>query len=123
MAEKRNDQTGRLAGMLGLCARARGLICGTELAAQNVRSGKARIVMVACDASENTKKRVFNCCIYYECECREIPLTASDLASAVGREGLLTTVAVSDVHMTKGLRKILDQGEANTPDGPRKAQK
>ena len=98
----------RLCGMIGLAARARKLAPGTELATQSVRSGKAYMVIVAYDASKNTQKRVFNCCEYYECECREIPVTASELADAIGRTGLITSAAVNDVHMAKGIRKILD---------------
>ena len=110
---KAEGQSVKLLGMLGLAARARKLLMGTELVTQGVRSGKARMVIVACDASENTKKRVFNCCVYYECECREVPVTASDLASALGHSGSLTSVAVTDVHMAKGIRKILEASDGN----------
>ena len=98
--------------MLGLAARARNAAFGTELTLQNVRSGKTALVLVACDASDNTKKRVFNCCKYYECECREIPVSANDLADATGRTGALTAVAVTDIHMVKGFRKIFDTSTA-----------
>ena len=97
-----------LCGMIGLAARARRLALGTELATQSVRSGKACMVLVAHDASKNTQKRVFNCCEYYECECREIPVGAARLAESVGHTGLITSAAVTDVHMAKGIRKILD---------------
>ena len=98
----------RLCGMIGLAARARKLSLGAELTAQSVRSGRAHMVLVAHDASKNTQKRVFNCCEYYECECREIPAGAAELANAVGHSGLITAAAVNDVHMAKGIRKILD---------------
>ena len=94
--------------MLGLAARARNLAFGAELTVQNVRSGKTALVMVASDASQNTKKRVLNCCKYYECEYREIPVGSNELAAAVGRTGALGAVAVTDIHMTKGFRKIFD---------------
>ena len=111
--KKRNSVTeidpafnARLCGMLGLAARARRLAVGTELVTQTVRAGKAHTVIVAHDASDNTKKRIFNCCQYYECECLEAPISSSGLANAVGKTGLITTVAVTDAQMTKGIRKI-----------------
>ena len=108
MGKAERSPAERLCGMVGLAARARKLALGTELATQSVRSGRAYMVLVAKDASKNTQKRVFNCCEYYECECREIPVGASELADAVGRTGPITSAAVNDVHMAKGIRKILD---------------
>lgn len=111
--DKTGNTAGKLAGMLGLAARARKLICGAELVTQSVRSGRARMALVACDAAKNTQKRVFNCCIYYECECREIPLTAAELGHSVGRAGALTTVAVEDAQMAKGIRKVFASSTEN----------
>ena len=112
MKKNSDDTVKRLCGMLGLAARARNLALGAELTVQNVRSGRTALALVACDASDNTKKRVFNCCKYYECECREIPVDSDALAKAVGHTGLLTAVAVTDVHMTKGFRKIFESSTA-----------
>lgn len=97
----------RLGGMLGLAARARKIICGTDLSCDSVRAGTARLVLVASDASANTKKRITNCCIYYECECSQIPLTTFDLGNSVGKKGAVGVVALTDANFTKGIKKIL----------------
>ena len=97
----------RLSGMLGLAARARNIVCGTDLSCDSVRAGKARLVLVASDASANTKKRITNCCTYYECECAVIPLTTNGLGKSVGKKGAVGTVALTDANFTKGIKKIL----------------
>ena len=104
----------RLSGMIGLAARARCLISGTDLSCDSVRSGSARLVLVASDASANTKKRITNCCIYYECECSQIPLTTCDLGNSVGKKGAVGVVALTDANFTKGVKKILCAAESKT---------
>lgn len=103
------ELSAKLCGLLGLSARARKLICGTDLVCDAVRAGKTRMVLVAYDSSANTKKRVFNCCIHYECECREIPVKTGDLAHALGHSGTVAAVALTDLHMVKGIRKVFEE--------------
>ncbi len=56
----------KILSMLGLCARARRLVSG-EFAAENaVKSGSARLVLIAENASDNTKKLFRNKCTYYQ---------------------------------------------------------
>ena len=108
-APPKSDKTcaERLGGMIGLAARARNIICGTDLSCDGVRSGTVRLVLVASDASANTKKRIKNCCTYYECECKEIPLTTYDLGNSVGKKGAVGVVALTDANFTKGIKNIL----------------
>lgn len=109
-----NDITQRLTGMLGLCARARKLAIGTDIATDAVRVGKAGLLMVAFDASNNTKKKVFNCAKYYEVPCYEIPVTIADLGHCVGKAGNTAAVAVLDRNMIKGIQKILNEYNQET---------
>ena len=99
----------RLIRMLGLSARARMLSVGSDIACDSVRAGNARIVMVACDASQNTKKRAFNCAQYYETACYEIPIGQNDLGQYVGKKGAVSVLSLNDANMAKGIRKLLDE--------------
>ena len=83
----------RLARMLGLSARARMLSIGTDMACDSVRCGNARFLMVARDASDNTKKRAFNCAKYY----------------CVGKKGAVSVLSLNDANMAKGIKKLLDE--------------
>lgn len=55
----------RISGMLGLAAKAGKLIVGEDKILEAIRSGKARLVIIAGDASDNTKKRYSDKCSYY----------------------------------------------------------
>ncbi len=52
--------------MLGLAARAGKVVHGEGAALDSIRCGKAKLVIVAEDASENTKKKFRNSCEYYK---------------------------------------------------------
>ncbi len=101
--------TEKLSRMLGLSARARMLSIGTDIACDAIRSGNARIVMVAHDASANTKKRVFNCAKYYETACYEIAIGQNDLGNCVGKKGACSALSLNDSNMAKGIKKLLDE--------------
>lgn len=47
----------RWASLLGLANRARKVISGEELTVKEIRSGRAKLVLLAEDASENTTKK------------------------------------------------------------------
>ena len=109
------SNTERLCGMLGLASRARMLSVGTDIACDSVRSGNAKLLIVAHDASDNTKKRVFNCAKYYEVACYEVPIGQNDLGHALGKKGATAALSLNDRNMAKGITKLLDEmSEADT---------
>jgi len=77
-------KTNKALSRLGLAMRAGKLISGEEVVLKAVRSGEAKLVMLAGDASENTKKKISDKCNSYG-----IPLlvgfTRFELGSAVGK--------------------------------------
>lgn len=99
----------KLSRMLGLAARARMLSVGADIACDVVRSGISKVVMVAHDASDNTKKRVFNCTKYYETACYEIPIGQNDLGHILGKRGACSALSLNDRNMAKGITKLLDE--------------
>ena len=54
----------QVASLLGLAMRARKLATG-ESALKAVQSQQARLVLIATDASDNTKKKYIDKCTYY----------------------------------------------------------
>ena len=50
---------------LGLASRAGKLVSGEQMTETAVRSGQARLVILASDASENTRRHFENQCHYY----------------------------------------------------------
>lgn len=54
-----------LAGLLGMAARARKITCG-DTAILSISEGQAKLVLIAADASDNTRKKVVDKCTFYQ---------------------------------------------------------
>lgn len=109
----------RLAGMLGMAAKAGKLVYGLQShRGKGERRRPPYLVLIAADASENTKKRIRNCCIYYERTYRLLPpsMGQAALSHATGRAGLISCVGVSDEGFSEALRKLTDRREAPAED-------
>lgn len=98
----------KLRGLLGLCKKAGGLVCGTQMICDTLKENKpVCMVLMAKDVSDNTGKRLCDRCRYYGAHLESIPMTAGELAHAVGRSGELAAVAVTDKNFASGLEKLL----------------
>ena len=84
-------------GMLGLCKKAGKLIVGTDLTVKAIREQKGvYLVLLARDASDNTVKRITDCCTHYEVPLRTLPLTTEELGHLVGKGSAVAAAGVSD---------------------------
>ncbi|AGK53091.1 MAG: hypothetical protein K0S25_1237 [Bacillus sp. (in: firmicutes)] len=92
--------------LLGLANRARKIISGEELSVREIRSGKAKLVLLSADSSANTTKKITDKCKYYH-----VPLKIVDnrelLGSAIGKEARVV-VAILDDGFAKKLLTLLD---------------
>ncbi len=70
--------------LIGLAMRAGKLVTGEELTIADVRKNKAKIVFVANDASENTKKKIKDKSSYYEVPCFEL-FSEAEITQMIGR--------------------------------------
>ena len=99
--------------LLGLATKAgkvaSGEFCREFCTEKEVKSGRAALVIVAGDASENTKKRFRNMCSFYK-----VPIyfykDKDTLGHAMGKE-FRASLAVTDEGFAKGIRKHLDTEE------------
>ena len=80
--------------MLGLAKRAGKVVSGEFMTEKAVKTGKAYLVIVAKDASENTKKNFNDMCSWYRVPIRTGP-GREDLGHAIGQE-MRVSVAVTD---------------------------
>ena len=99
----------RIYSMLGLARKAGFAQGGEFLAEKAVKSFKARVVIVATDASDNTKKKFRDMCTFYEVPCYEVGGKDS-LGRALGYE-MRASVAIKDAGMSKKLMELLDSLE------------
>lgn len=91
-----DDARSKLGMMIGLCSRARSLVCGTSLACDAVRQGKALMLLYACDASANTKKKITNCAAYYGVRAHEVLLDIHEMGKYTGKGTAVSCVAITD---------------------------
>ncbi len=89
-------------GVLGMAMRARKLNTG-DAVLEDVRNKKAKIVIIALDASENTKKKITDKCTFYNVEYCFIE-SGDDLTRAIGKHNC-KIVSVLD----QGFAKLLKQ--------------
>lgn len=95
----------KLYSCLGLCKKAGKLKSGSNKVEDAVKRGKAYLVIVSSDASDNTKKNFYNMCKYYDVKYVEIGNT-DDLSRAIGKESV-KVFCIIDFNMSKMVEKIL----------------
>ena len=102
-------QRDKVLSMLGLAAKAGKIASGEFSTEKAVKSGSAFLVIVAEEASENTKKMFRNMCSFYQ-----VPLymyaSKEALGNAIGKE-YRASLAVLDEGFAKGLKDKLKLAE------------
>ena len=92
--------------LLGLANRARKIISGEELSLKEIRSRKAKLVLVSKDASTNTVKKITDKCRSYDVPFRMIE-NREMLGHAIGKEARVV-VAILDGGFAKKMLTLLD---------------
>ena len=97
----------RFLGMLGMAKRAGKLSTGAFVCDKMITSRRARLVILASDASENTKKSVTNSCKYYNIKLIEAS-DMSTLGHATGG-GDKAVVSVNDNNFAKAISDLFQR--------------
>ena len=92
---------------LGLCACARKISYGETLL-KEIKSKKVYFVVVASDASDNSKKKLTDKCKFYNCEYAIISDKES-ISKAIGRLDLVSAVGVKDFNLVKKLKENIER--------------
>lgn len=91
-------------GVIGLAARARGIVIGTNQVLEAIRGGKAKLVLIAEDVSDNTKKNLTDKAKFYSARTEFIDISAEELGKAVGHNNT-AAIAFTDINFVKAYRK------------------
>ena len=87
---------------LGLMERARALAIGSEDAFDTARAGRARLLLYAADAAQNTVKSLEHAVDEDGTPIAPLPYTKAELGSALGK-GACAALAVTDTGLAKAL--------------------
>ena len=93
----------KILSMLGLATRENKVSTGEFICKKAIKSGQAKIAVIACDASDNTKKSINNSCTFYNVRCIE----CSDMQS-LGKftgGGERAVVTVNDENLAEAIKK------------------
>jgi len=95
--------------MLGLARRAGQVVSGEFSTEKAVKTGKARLVIVASDASDNTKKMFRDMCSWYR-----VPIAVGAdkerLGHAIGQQ-MRASLAVTDDNFARTMKQMIGENE------------
>jgi len=96
----------RVYSLLGLAKKAGQLSSGDETCERAIKSGKAVLVIVAEDASENTKGKFKSMCDFQDVCYREYGKKL-DLGRCIGKE-IRSVISIQSKDFKNGLLKLID---------------
>lgn len=98
----------KIFSLLGLAQRSGNLASGEFMAEKTVKSGKACLVIVSTEASDNTRKKFTNMCSFYQ-----VPIyfygSKEELGYYIGKE-MRTSLAVTEQGFANKIRNYLEAG-------------
>ena len=99
----------KILGLIGLTARARNLCFGSDSVEEGVKKKKVKLVIIAKDSSDRTKKKFVSLC-----ESNQIPIciyeNIDNLSKAIGKSNK-AVVGIKDLNIAKEIIKIYNGGE------------
>jgi ribosomal protein L30E len=71
-----------------------------------MRSSKAKLAIIPCDVSDNTKKKLTNCASFHNVELLTLPCTGEFLAQKLGKRAKVTCAVITDESFVNIIEKI-----------------
>ncbi len=100
-----NEQ--KILQLLGLATRARMVVTGEDLVIREVQNGKARLVIVSNDASENTMKKITDKSTFFNVE-KHVFGSREELGHAIGKESRVL-LAIMNAGFANKLSELLNE--------------
>ena len=98
-----NLKQNKLLSLLGLAMRGHNLVSGELQTVEAIKTGSAALVIVASDASDNTRKLFTDKCAFYDVPCI-IYGTKEELGGAIGKD-YRSSVGICDFGLAEAFRK------------------
>ena len=96
-------------GLLGICAKAGKLVSGADIVEETIMKNKAKLLILAEDASEKTKSHFI-----FLCEKKYVPYKVfgkiEENSKAIGKNNR-AVICIKDINFAKELKKIIDGGD------------
>ena len=110
----------KLLNLIGLAKKAGKLELGEEPAGAAARAKHARLLLLASDAADNTRRRALHFGEAGECICLEIPAAKAELGRALGRTSC-AVLSVTDTGLACAIAgKLAEEDEAHYGEAARR---
>ena len=97
-------------GLLGLSAKSGNILAGTDLVLDEMLKNRVKLVILASDASEKTKKNM-----KYYCDKANVEIviygTNEENSKAIGKKNK-AVLAIKDRNLADAIKKVIHGGEA-----------
>lgn len=93
--------------LLGLATRARKVVSGEELVVKEIQKQRAKLVLIANDAAQNSRKKIQDKCTYYHVEYHFFG-NRYELGHAMGKESRVA-LAITDGGFAKKMSSLLNE--------------
>ncbi len=100
------NQSNKVLNLIGLAQKAGKIASGEFMTEKAVKTGRAALVILAGDASDNTKKKFKNMCEFYKVPIR-LYSEKDYLGHAIGKE-FRASLAVTDEGLAQAIMKKMD---------------
>lgn len=110
----------KLLSLLGLAQKAGKVKSGEFSTESEIKAGKARLVLLSEEASENTLKKFRDMCSYRGVPMHVLPVSKDELGRHIGK-AMRTSCAVSDAGFAGAMLKLLETD--GSTEKPRKTKK
>ncbi|MGX6979409.1 YlxQ-related RNA-binding protein [Vagococcus elongatus] len=90
--------------LLGMATRAGKIVSGEGLVLQDIRARKVQLVLLAEDASANTRKKLTDKCSHYQIPCYSL-FTQTEISQAIGKTRMVC--GVKDKGFAEKLRELI----------------
>ena len=94
-----NNYLKQLLFSIGLARKAGKVTVGTDMVCDEIRKNKIYLVLAAKDVSDNTKKKITDCCAYYKVKLHVCDLTKEALGKAIGKP-FAACIGISDANLS-----------------------
>ena len=94
---------------MGLSSRAGKICFGTDSTIENIEKRKVKLLIIAKDSSERTKKRFFELSEKYNIHIIEFG-TIDEISKAIGKQNK-AVIGIKDINLGKEIEKIYNGGE------------
>ena len=95
---------------IGLARKAGKLISGSEFVCDGIRQKKVHLVVCASDVSDNTKKKISDCCAYYRVRLYVTDVSKEMLGHAIGKS-FAACVGITDTNLSELISRNINRGK------------